>query len=108
MKRRVFQWFTVFLAIVSAWAVYANVLADDADVRKLARTTVNQAAGCGDACKLSGLRGDRGMLSETIEYDVQNHGHWEITCRRAMIVIGDYACTVTESGSGSAAPAGSK
>ena len=107
MKRRVFQGFTVVLAILCGIAVYFNIVTDDLEVRKLARSTVNQAAGCGDNCKLSGLRGDRGMLSETLEYDVQDHGHWLITCRRAFVVIGDYACAVTERGTGPS-PATSK
>jgi hypothetical protein len=88
--------FTVVLLLVSVWTVYANVLSDDAEVRAKARATVNQAAGCGDDCKLEGLRGERGMLEERIEYDVVKHGHYVVVCRRAFIVAGDYACTVTE------------
>ena len=94
--RQLFQWFTVLLLILCVWTAYANVLTDDGDVRAMARATVNQAAGCGDDCKLEGLHGDRGMLEERIEYDVVRHGHYVVVCRRALIVAGDYACNVTE------------
>ncbi|HVH45340.1 MAG TPA: hypothetical protein VM925_23465 [Labilithrix sp.] len=94
--RQLFQWFTIVLLVVSAWTAYANVISDDADVREKARATVNQAAGCGADCKLEGLRGDRGMLEERIEYDVLKHGHYVVVCRRAFIVAGEYACMVTE------------
>ena len=95
-RRQLFQWFTVLLLVVCVWTAYANVLSDDTAVRAKARATVNQAAGCGDDCKLEGLRGDRGMLEERIEYDVLNHGHYVVTCRRAFIIAGDYACEVKE------------
>lgn len=78
--------------MVCVWTAYANVLSDDAPVRAKARATVNQAAGCGDACELEGLHGDRGMLEERIEYDVVGHGHYVVVCRRAFILAGDYAC----------------
>lgn len=94
-RRRLFQWFTVVLFLVCAWTVYANVLSDDAVVREMARATVVQAVGCGDDCKLAGLRGDRGMLETRIEYDVVAHGHYVVVCRRAFIVAGDYTCEVS-------------
>lgn len=96
MKRRLFQWFTVLLLLVCVWTAYANVVSDDAGVRAQARSTVNQAAGCGEGCKLEGLRGERGMLEERIEYDVLNHGHYVVVCRRAYIIAGEHACNVTE------------
>jgi hypothetical protein len=104
-RRSAFQWFTVVLLLVSFWTVYANVLSDDTDVRALAKTTVNLAAGCGNDCKHESLRGDRGMLEERIEYDILKHGHWVVTCRRALIVAGAYACEVTERPPSAPAPA---
>jgi hypothetical protein len=96
VKRRIFQWFTVLLFIVSLWTAYANVLSDDTEVRAKARAAVNTAAGCGDDCKLENMRGDRGMIEERIEYDIRKHGHYVVVCRRAFIVAGDYACDVKE------------
>jgi hypothetical protein len=96
VKRRIFQWFTVVLLVVSVWTAYANVLSDDADVRAKARTAVNTAAGCGDACRMEGLRGERGMIEERIEYELVKYGHYVVVCRRAYVVAGDYACQVTE------------
>ena len=94
--RQLFQWFTILLLGLCVWTAYANVLSDDGDVQAKARATVNEAAGCGDQCKLEGLHGDRGMLEERIEYDVVRHGHYVVVCRRAFIVAGDYGCNVTE------------
>jgi hypothetical protein len=94
MRRRVFQWLTIVLALLTGWMAFANVISDDADVRKLARDTVNQAAGCGEQCKLTSMRGDRGMIEERIEYDVDGKGHFAIVCRRAAIAFGAYACAV--------------
>jgi hypothetical protein len=96
VRRRVFQWFLLFLSVITAWAVFANILSDDAAVRTQARAAVNEAAGCGADCKLEGLRGDRGMFEERIEYDVAKHGHYVVVCRRAFIAFGDYHCEVTE------------
>ncbi len=96
MKRRIFQWLTSGPRSCRVWTAYANVFSDDADVRAKARATVNKAAGCGDDCKLEGLRGERGMLEERIEYEVLKHGHYVVICRRAFIVAGDYACEVNE------------
>ena len=96
MKRRIFQWFTVALLILSVWMAWANVISDDADVRAKARATVNAAAGCGDDCRLEGMRGERGMLEERIEYDVVKHGHYVVVCRRPFIAFGDHVCEVKE------------
>jgi hypothetical protein len=106
-RRKLFQWFTVLLLLVSLWTVYANVLSDDTDVRAKAKATVNHAAGCGDDCKHESLRGERGMIEERIEYDLLRHGHWVVVCRRAMIVAGDYACVVTEGAAPSPPPSAS-
>lgn len=108
-RRQIFQGITVLLVAGSVWTAYANVLSEDTEVRAKARATVNNAAACGEACKLEGLRGDRGMLETRIEYDIVNHGHYVVVCRRAFIVAGDYACEVREgkpsSGSDTPAPA---
>jgi hypothetical protein len=96
VNRKILQWLTLALLAVSMWTVYANVLSDDAEVRVKARTAVNTAAGCGDACRLENLRGERGMLEERIEYDLVKQGHYVVVCRRAFIVAGDYRCEVTE------------
>jgi hypothetical protein len=95
-RRQFFQWFTVLLLGACVWTAYANVFSDDNDVRAKARSTVNKAAGCGDECKLEGLRGERGMIEERIEYDVLKRGHFVVVCRRAFILAGDYGCAVTE------------
>ncbi|GEM_PF-1747997 len=107
MKRRVFQWFTVALLLLSMWTAYANVLSDDTEVREKARATLNAAAGCGDACKLENMRGDRGMFGTEIEYDLVKHGHYVVVCRRAFIVAGDWACEVTQGKIASPAPSAS-
>ena len=95
-RRQLFQWFTVLLLLLCVWTAYANVFSDDTDVLAKARATVNQAAGCADACKLESLRGDRGMFEERIEYDVVKRGRYVVVCRRALIVAGEYGCDVAE------------
>lgn len=96
MSRRLFQWFTIVLFALCAWTAYANVLSDNSDVLTKARTMINQAAGCGDDCRLEGMHGDRGMLSTRIEYDVVKHGHFVVTCARPYVAFGDIACAITE------------
>ncbi len=102
-----FQWFTAVLLVVCVWTAYANVLSDDTDVRAKARSVVNTAAGCGEDCKIEGLRGERGMITEEIEYDLHRGGHYVVACRRAFIAFGDYTCTVTEGKVAAAAPSAS-
>jgi hypothetical protein len=108
MRRRVFQYFTVVLLLVCIWTAYANVISDDTEVRAKARATVNAFAGCPDneACPMQSMKGERGMITESIEYDLVKHGHFVVVCRRAYVIAGDYACNVTE-GKGASLPMGS-
>lgn len=96
MKKRIFQYFTFFLLLLTAMMAINNVLIDDAAVRGLAKKTAVEAAGCGDACRMSGFRGERGMINETIEYDFDPQGHYVVQCHRKMLAVGDYVCVVTE------------
>lgn len=96
MKRKIFQWFTIALLLLSVWTAYANVLSDDTEVRAKARAAVNAAAGCGEDCKMEGMRGDRGMFGTEIAYDLVKHGHYVVVCRRAFVFAGDWACQVTQ------------
>lgn len=96
MRKRITSSLTLVLCIITAVMAYMNVLSDDQEVRELAKKTATDAAGCGGACRMSNMRGDRGMIHETIEYDFDPQGHYVIRCRRAFIALGDYACTVTE------------
>jgi hypothetical protein len=88
----VFRLFTVVLLIVCAWTAYANVFSDDTDLRARAGELARKEAGCGDKCKQTAMRGNRGMLEESIEYEMDKVGTIVVTCRRASIVFGDYAC----------------
>jgi hypothetical protein len=105
VKRRIFQWFTFGLLLVTAWMAFPNVLSDDTAVRKLAKDTVTEYAGCKDKCQVSGMRGDRGMVNETIEYDIDRMGHYAVACHRKVIFVGDYVCVVTEGKRGDATDA---
>ena len=87
-----FRVFTILLLLVSGWTAYANVFSDDTDVRAKAGEVARKEAGCGDKCKQTGMRGNRGMIEESIDYDIDKVGTITVTCRRANIVIGDYAC----------------
>ena len=83
---------TIVLLIVSAWTAYANVFSDDTDVRAKAGELARKEAGCGDKCRQTSMRGNRGMIEESIDYDMDKVGTITVTCRRANIVVGDYAC----------------
>lgn len=83
---------TILLLGTSIWTAYSNVLSDDADVRALAGESARKEARCGDKCKVTGIRGTRGMIEESLEYDIDGAGGFLVTCRRAYVVAGDYAC----------------
>lgn len=95
--RKLFRIFTFLLLGVCIWTAYANVFSDDTAVRAKANETARAKAGCGDKCKVTNMRGNRGMLDETIDFDVEGAGagHYAVVCRRAQIIVGDYACTVS-------------
>ena len=87
-----FRLFTMLLFVVCAWTAYENVFSDDTAVRAKAGELARKEAGCGDKCKQTSMRGDRGMIEESIEYEMDKVGTIVVTCRRANIVFGDYAC----------------
>ena len=87
-----FRIFTILLLIVSGWTAYANVFSDDTDLRARAGELARKEAGCGDKCKQTSMRGNRGMIEESIEYEMDKVGTILVTCRRANVVFGDYSC----------------
>ena len=99
VKRRLsgaFRVFTIFLLVVTIWTAYSNVFSDDTDLRARAADLARKQAGCGDKCKVSGIRGSRGMIAESIEYDMDGVGGYLVTCRRAYVIAGDYACVAAK------------
>jgi hypothetical protein len=72
--RKVFRIFTILLLGVCLWTAYANVFSDDTAVRARANEAARAKAGCGDRCKVTSIHGNRGMLDETTEYDVEGPG----------------------------------
>ena len=54
------------------------------------------SAGCGDKCKVVGMNGERGMLSETITFTIDGKGQTVVTCRRAFVIAGDYSCVASK------------
>ena len=94
--RRVFRVATIILFIVCFWTIYANVLSDDTAVRAQAGELARKSEGCGDKCKVVGMEGERGMLSEVITFTMEGKGRTIVTCRRAYVIAGDYACTATK------------
>jgi hypothetical protein len=108
--------FTTLLLAVSIATAYQNVFSDDLDVRARAGELARTYAGCADsagtaprppagdsgrsssACKVTSMRGSRGMIDEQIEYDIEapKGGHIVVVCRRAYVVAGDYACTASK------------
>ena len=99
VKRRLsgaFRVFTIFLLVVTIWTAYSNVFSDDTDLRARAADLARKQAGCGDKCKVSGIRGSRGMIDESVEYDMDGVGGFLVTCRRVYVIAGDYACVATK------------
>lgn len=93
MKRRIFSGLTAVLFLLCLWTIYANVLSDDMAVRAQAGELARKTAGCGDKCKVVGMEGERGMLAEAITFTIDGRGQILVTCRRAFVIAGDYACT---------------
>jgi hypothetical protein len=95
-------WQRITWAIVIAFLVlvavttYRNVFADDAAVRAQAEKLGRETIGCGSACSVTRLEGNRGLLSETLTYTFQPGGTIVVTCRRAYIAFGDYACAAAK------------
>ena len=91
-KRGALRAVTILLLVATAWTAYANVLSDDAEVRARSQATARAAAGCGDACKLVNLEGDRGMVSHRVAYTFDGMGMVVVTCRRPFLFAGEHAC----------------
>jgi hypothetical protein len=90
--RRALRTVTILLFVMTGWTAYANVLSDDAEVRATADATARAHAGCGEACKLANVNGERGMLSTEITYDMHPKGRVVVVCRRPFVAVGDFAC----------------
>jgi hypothetical protein len=93
--QRVLLLFVVALVALTAFTVYRNVLADDSAVRAMAEKRAHETAACGD-CKPTRIEGKRGVLEESFNYTMQNGITVAVSCRRAYIAFGDYACTATK------------
>ena len=91
-----FRIFTIVLLGVTIWTASANVFSDDTEVKARAADLARKEAGCGDKCKLVNMKGSRGMIEQEIEYDFAGAGSFRVVCRRANIIAGEYACTVTK------------
>lgn len=100
--RKLLRGSLLLLCVGSVWTAYTNVLEDDTEVRAKALAALSEAAGCAGDCRLEGLRGDRGMLSTEIAYDVRGKGRYVVVCRRPFVAAGEHECTVTERPSGGA------
>jgi hypothetical protein len=97
-RRSAFRIFTILLLLVSAVTAYMNVFSEDAALRARANQLARTTAGCGDKCRLTNARIDRGMFDETFQYDIEGPGagHYVVVCRRAYVAVGEHACTVTK------------
>ncbi len=93
VKRKIWRYLTLVLFLACVWTIFANVLEDDAEVRALAEKRARARAGCDEKCKVVGVHGSRGMIDETITYDIDAFGQVVATCRRAFVIAGAYACT---------------
>jgi hypothetical protein len=78
-----------------------NVYGDNADVKKLAET-----AACGSSnCSYNFLRQERSPLSQSFGIQVrlsekgrERNATADVECKRAHVLVGDYACVRTSGG----------
>jgi cytochrome c-type biogenesis protein CcmE len=95
VRRRIFRWFTIVLFFACLAAIAMNVVADNSALLVTAEKVAREKAGCGESCRMTGMRGERGMHQQTMTYGMKGVGDVEVVCRRAFIVVGDYACEAT-------------
>ena len=93
--RRVLRFFTMVIFVTTAIAVWENIFAENAALLTEAGVLARARSGCGEACKVSRLHVDRGMIAQRMEYDVIGVGQVVVVCRRALIVLGRYTCEAT-------------
>ena len=62
--RKAFRALTFVLLLVTLFTVYSNVLSDDTALRAKAGEAVRTHVGCGDKCRITYTKIDRGMLDE--------------------------------------------
>lgn len=84
----------ILLLVLSAYAAYANVFADDTAVRARAEQVARDKAGCGKDCTITRTEGSRGVLTETLTYTFVHAGVITVSCRRPYIAFGAHVCTV--------------
>ncbi len=95
--RKVFRGLTVVVLLVTLFTVYSNVLSDDMVLRARAAELVRTHVGCGDKCKVTYTRIDRGMLDERFIYDIDGKGQYVVVCKRAYVIAGDHDCKASKS-----------
>jgi len=91
--RKAFRALTFILLLVTLFTVYSNVLSDDTALRAKAGELVRTHVGCGDACRISYTKIDRGMLDERFTYTLDGKGNYEVVCKRAFVIAGDHTCS---------------
>ena len=84
--------FSFVLLGLTSYAVYANVFSEDRDLVVRARQMAQQAACGGSTCLPLRVRIERGMITQTFDYDFDRAGQVTVECRRKAIVFGAYSC----------------
>jgi hypothetical protein len=92
MARRLLGFLAVVITGLVLWTVYANVIKDDAPVRAEAERVARDRAGCGSACKLTRMEGNRGAFNEQIQFVFDGKPPLLVECSRPYIGFGAYTC----------------
>jgi|CXWL01.1.fsa_nt_gi hypothetical protein len=92
--RAAFRALTFILLGVTIWTAYANVYSDDGAVRQQAEAVLHKEVCATHTCKVTGMHGDRGMIDESITYELAGRGPVIVQCRRVFVALGDYGCVV--------------
>ena len=84
----------ISILVLCIWTAYANVFSDNKALLVRAEKLARDKAGCAEKCKITGIQGSRGMLTQTISHYIQGQGTFVVSCRRAYIAFGEYNCSV--------------
>lgn len=89
--KRAFQTGVFLLCVIASAAGMYNVMADNAEVERLAQQTA-----CGDegaSCKAQKTFMERSPIAQTFDF-VTAKRKVSVRCSRAFVLVGDYACAL--------------
>jgi hypothetical protein len=77
--------------VLGGWTLYANVFANDAELRIKAENIARDATGCRSCARLR-FEGASSILGKTYTFTFDKTGSIAIGCRRPYIAFGEFQC----------------